>query len=607
MPAVTTPAVRYQVERDIAVVSICNPPVNALSASVRVELQRALCKAVADDQIHAIVLTGSNSTFVAGADIHEMGTEKANAAPKVRQLRELLTRCDKLTVAAMHGNALGGGLELALACDARVATAHCQFGFPEVKLGILPGAGGTQLLPRLVGPRIALRLLTTGIFISTSEAVGLGIIDAIVLDACRGAIAFAREALDNKAPVSAHRRQSAPQMGGAQEICNEFRRRISKVSPGYLAPLAIVDCVEAACTLTPEEGLALEGDKLQQLRRSDQHAALRCLFLSERAARQLPTRLEESVGRRIERIAILSDDYPMKDFKSELEKCGIGTTVVSIEQLLSRGDGRANTTLGDATDATTTVAGNRPEQFDLLLLSPDQVTDSCLGQLKELAGSVEPHTIFGFSTWIEGRFDRIMDALGPERALGLNWMSAQNGKRLLHIVAAEPASDALVIGLLALGKRLGVPTVLSHRADPVLRMCRSYLAQADSLLDDGVPAKRIDQVAEEFGMSCGPLKFRDRIREEAAEALKYSGRIGSRELRGERVISANGPRHFDDEEIRLRLFLSLAAEGSRCLEEGVVERAGDLDVAWVNGLGFPDYRGGPMYWGRQVKKLRSSR
>lgn len=603
MPAVTPPAVRYRVEQDIAVVSIYNPPVNALSASVRVELQQALAEAVADDLIHAIVLTGSNSTFVAGADIREMGTEKANAAPKVRQLRELLTRSEKLTVAAIHGNALGGGLELALACDARVATALCRFGFPEVKLGILPGAGGTQLLPRLVGPRIALRLLTTGVFISTSEAIGLGLIDAVVLDACSGAIALAREALDNKAPGSAHRRRSAIQVGDAQESCNEFRQRIGKVSPGYLAPLAIIDCVEAACTLTPEEGLALEADKLEQLRRSDQHAALRRLFLSERAARRLPTRLEESVGRGIERIAILSDDCPVKDFKSDLEKCGIGTAVVSIEQLLSSRDGRANSTLGDAADATTTVAGNRSERFDLLLLPPDQVTDSCLAKLKVLAGMIEPRTIFGFSTWIEGGFDRIMDALGPERALGLNWMSAKNGRRLLHIVAADPASDTLIVDLLALGKRLGVPTVLSHGADPVLRMCRSYLAQADSLLEDGVSAKRIDQVAEEFGMSCGPLKFRDHLSEEAAEALKHNGHIG----RDERVTSGSGPHYFDDEKICRRLFLSLAAEGTRCLEEGLVERAGDLDVAWVNGLGFPDYRGGPMSWGRQVQKSRSSR
>lgn len=276
--------IHYEVHGDIAVATLRNPPVNALSGLLRVELFKALQHAEDNAGVKAVVLRGENAAFSAGADIREMGTANARIEPSVRALHDHIERMRTLTVAAISGSALGGGLELALACDARIADASAQFGLPEVKLGILPGAGGTQRLPHLVGCEIALDLLTSGRLVTAQEALVLGIVDALLPDLRDAGLEYTRRILlqtpqERSANISAHRSAQA-------ELFERRREEIAASAPGFAAPLAIIDCVEAAVFRGPDEGLALELTKLAELRRNPQHKALRHLFLAERKARK---------------------------------------------------------------------------------------------------------------------------------------------------------------------------------------------------------------------------------------------------------------------------------------------------------------------------------
>lgn len=270
----------YQIDGDIAVATLRNPPVNALGGALRVELIKALQAAENDTNVGIIILRGNGGVFSAGADIREMGTATARLEPSVRGLHDYIERMKTFTVAAVSGNALGGGFELALACDARIADKTARFGLPEVKLGLLPGAGGTQRLPQLVGSDIALDLLTSGRSLSTDEALGLGIIDAVVQSLDEEQLHQARAARDK-------RRTPALPKQSTQVSFDIYRSRLAASAPGFVAPLAIVDCVEAAATGDRDAGFATESRKLAELRKNPQHEALRYLFLAERSARKV--------------------------------------------------------------------------------------------------------------------------------------------------------------------------------------------------------------------------------------------------------------------------------------------------------------------------------
>ncbi|HET6969799.1 MAG TPA: enoyl-CoA hydratase-related protein, partial [Phenylobacterium sp.] len=280
-------SVDYSLAGDVAVLTVNHPPVNALSHSVREGLWDGVQRALADDGVKALVIRGGGTTFVAGADITEFGTPKSRAEPRLQDIQTALEESPKPTVAAIHGTALGGGLELALTCHARVAVASAKVGLPEVKLGLLPGAGGTVRLPRLVGPQAALELITSGEHVPAARAQALGVVDAIVPDIDEAAVAYARKLAAEGAPTPVMAREDKVR-GVDAALFDAFRKSIGKKARGQTAPYKIIDCIEAACARSAADALAFERTAFEELLNGDQRKALIHVFFAEREARKIP-------------------------------------------------------------------------------------------------------------------------------------------------------------------------------------------------------------------------------------------------------------------------------------------------------------------------------
>ena len=280
-------AVDYDVDGEVAVLTVNQPPVNALSHAVRSGVHEGLQRALADDAVKAVVLMGGGTTFIAGADIGELGTPKSREFPRLQDLQEAFEASPKPTVAALHGTALGGGLELAMTCHDRVAVATAKVGLPEVKLGLLPGAGGTVRLPRLAGPKAALEIITSGDHVPADRALELGVVDEIVDDLRAGAVARARKLVAEGAPPPVIAREDKVR-GVDPALFDDFRKSIAKKARGQTAPYKIIDCIEAACTKPAAEAVAFERAAFQELLDGDQRKALIHYFFAEREARRIP-------------------------------------------------------------------------------------------------------------------------------------------------------------------------------------------------------------------------------------------------------------------------------------------------------------------------------
>ena len=641
-----------------AILRIDHPPVNVLSHSVRAGLVEALARAAADEEVSAIVLLCSGRTFIAGADITEFGTPAIVASPSIWDMITALETSPKPVVAAMHGTALGGGLETALACHGRVALASTKMGLPEVQLGILPGAGGTQRLPRLTGPGFAIDCIASGRSIDAAQALEAGLIDAIVEDLEVGAIAHALSLARQGLPVPVLQRQALVS-GYGEDYFAAARSRVAAKARGALAPLAIVDCIEAACTRPGAEGLLYEQQRALELMAGPQHAALKYYFFAEREARKIPGIAETSGA--IRTVAVIGSGTMGGGIAMACANAGFPVRLVDIDQAaLDRGMGviaknyaasvaRGSTPQGRADAALGRIGGQvgYGGLVDVDLAIEAVFEDLTLKQrvFAELDRATGPDAILATNTSTLD-IDAIARATSrPDKVVGMHFFSPANVMRLLENVRGSLASAETVGQAMAFGRALGKVTVLAGNCDGFIgnRMLRFYTDMTDYLLEAGATPERIDRVATDFGMPMGPCAMWDMVgidtgvllrksRWAAAapgdrmspilERLAEAGRVGQKAGKGfyayegrekrvdpeTRAIIAEVMRERggeaaslpSDEEIRDRLFFPLVNEGARELEDGTALRAGDIDVVWVNGYGFPAHKGGPMWWGQAI-------
>ncbi|MDF8334952.1 3-hydroxyacyl-CoA dehydrogenase NAD-binding domain-containing protein [Novosphingobium cyanobacteriorum] len=652
-------AVAYEVDGEVAVLTVNYPPVNALSAATRTGLGEGIERAQADEAVKAIVILGGGKTFIAGADITEFGTEKSKAKPQLKDLQKMLENSPKLTIAAIHGTALGGGLELALTAHSRVAVASAKVGLPEVNLGILPGAGGTQRLPRLTGVEVGIDLITSGKHVPAAKALDLGVVDAIVDDVRTGAIAYAREAL-------ASGKTFVPVIERNEKITNvdpavfaEARKTVGKKARGKIAPMVIIDCIEAACTRPAVEALAFEAEKFQELYASDQRGALMHYFFAERQARKIPGIPADIQPKPINSCAIIGAGTMGGGIAMSFANAGIPVTILDLSQeALDRGMGVVTKNYGISVSRGSMSQDKMDKALSLItpttnyddLAQCDIVIEAALERMdvkKEIFARLDklmkPGAILATNTSYLS-IDEIASATTrPGDVVGCHFFSPANVMKLLENVRSAVTSPETIVTVMEMGKRIGKVPVLAGSTEGFIgnRMLQYYTGEAEFLLEQGATPEQIDRVATRFGMAMGPLSMRDMAgmdmaavsrKERSAnmpagerlspilERLVAAGRCGQKTGKGyyryegrekfsdpetmeiiEGVAKEFGitRREFTDDEVEARLFAPLVNEGAKEIEDGTAIRASDIDVTWVNGYGFPVHRGGPMYWGEK--------
>ena len=649
-----TSPVSTSLSGDIAVVTIDNPPVNALGHAVRAGLAAALTAAEADAAVRAIVLKCAGRTFVAGADITEFG--KPLEPPGLDQVIAQIGGMSKPVVAAIHGTALGGGLELALGCHYRIAVTQAQFGLPEVKLGLLPGAGGTQRLPRVLGVLPALEIMVSGEFIGAERALAGGLIQRIVPDLDEAALAFARDIRDARPlPLVAADGGKLEDARANPGAIDEFARSIARKSRGFKAPAAIVDCVKAALDRPFADGLAYERQRFMELMASPESAAQRYAFFAEREAGKVPGLAGDTPVLPIRRAAVIGAGTMGGGIAMNFANAGIPVTLIETgAEALERG----LKTIRANYEATARRGGMTPAEAEARIgritgsltleaaADADIVTEAVfeeMGLKKELFGKldriVRPDTILASNTSTLD-VDTIAAATSrPERVLGTHYFSPANVMKLLEIVRGKATAPSVLASTLALARKLRkVPVVVGVCYGFVgNRMLHRRSDQVESLLLEGASPAELDQALLDFGFPMGPCAMADlagidvswRIRRglgltaPVSDRLHDAGRLGQKtgagffryepgnrapipdpavdaiiaEAAAERGINR---RSIPLDEILARLLYPMINEAAHILDEGVALRASDVDIVWFYGYGWPVYRGGPMYWADRI-------
>ena len=653
--------VSYEIRGDIGIIWINNPPVNALSQALRDGIFGAV-KAAQNDATKALLLICQGRTFIAGADISEFG--KAPTEPSFNDVLETIELSSKPVIAAIHGTALGGGLETALACHYRCAVKSAMVGLPEVKLGLLPGAGGTQRVPRLTGVEAAIKLITSGTPIKAQAAVGLHLIDHIIDgdDLLEGALAYAEQLIASHAPLLRARDKSIDAASFDAGIFDNSRQQLSRRARGQLAPQRIVDCIEAAATLPFDEGLATEQRHFAECIESSQSAAMRHMFFAQREANKIKGLGKETTKRPIQSVAIIGGGTMGGGIAMNFANVGIPVTMLEInDEALQRGLG-----IIDKNYSVTVKKGKLSEEqkqgcLSLIsgttdyqdLANADLVIEAVFENLEikqqvfaTLDKVCKPGAILATNTSYQDVNAIAAATQRPEDVIGLHFFSPANIMKLLEIVRAEKTSDEVIATSMAVAKAIGKVPVLSGVCFGFIgnRMLSQYGREAQLCLIEGASAEQIDRVMENYGMAMGPLAVTDlagidigyKVREGLsaeekgdprsyciADALVEQGRLGQKSGAGfyqydpqtrarisdPEVVALIADqaakygisrRDFSDEEILDRLLLPLINEGAKILQEGIAQRPGDIDVVYVFGYGFPVYHGGPMHYADHI-------
>ncbi len=651
--------VSYSSEDRVAVLTVDSPPVNALSHVVRAGLAEGLRRA-ADDEVDAVVLTCAGQTFIAGADIGEFHNGMFFAEPTLLGVIALIENSRKPVVAAIHGTALGGGFEVALACHWRVAVRDARFGFPEVHLGALPGGGGTQRFTRLVGPELALDCILSGKQFAAPDALEWGAIDEIVDDLRTEAIDFAKTVVAERRPLRLVSTRAGKVAGVDPQLFTDARAMVARRYRGLDAPPAIIDCIEAACTLPPEAGFNVENERFNALRDGVQNRALVYQFFAERDVRKIPDMPKGVKPLPIRSVGIIGAGAMGGGIAMCFANAGIPVTLVDangdaleygcgvIEKNYARSVARGSRTRGQMDKALGLIARSLDYESlggaDLVVEAVFEdmaVKKDVFARLDKIAA---PHMILATNTSTLD-IDEIASVTSrPGKVVGTHFFSPANVMRLLENVRGAKTSYETIATVMALAKPLRKIAVLAGNCDGFIgnRMVAFYVAEANYLLEDGATPDEIDRAMEDFGMAMGPLAMIDlagldvlHLMDKAHAAkrpageraspildrLYERGRLGQksgagyyrydgRERSGDPDVIALieetseelgiTRRHVPPEDIVARLLHPLINEGLRILEEGVALRPGDIDVVYVAGYGFPKYRGGPMFWGQTI-------
>jgi len=663
--------VRYEMKDRVAVLTIDNPPVNALAQGVWEAVDLAVARAAGDAGVEAIVLTGAGQTFVAGADINVFKTLKTREQSLERSARThaMLKRLEdapKPLVAAIHGNALGGGLELAMACHYRVATKDAKVGQPEVLLGIIPGAGGTERLPRLCGPSMALEMCTQGKPVSASKALAAGIIDRVVEgDLLEGAIAFA------KARASAREIRKTRSIAittddskKGLEACELARGSLSKMTRGAVAPYAAVNAIEAAMMLGFDAGSLRERELFADCVVSTESRALRHLFFAEREAAKVPDVPKDTPVADITRAAVVgagtmgggiamtyaNAGIPvlLKDVDEAALQRGLATIRSNYESSVSKGKLTAEALERTMALITPTTSYEGFDTVDIVVEAVFEDMELKKSTFAELGRVTRPDCVLASNTSTLD-IDELAQSSGRSRqVIGHHFFSPANVMRLLEIVRGRQTSREAIATSLKLAKRLSkVGVVVGNCFGFVAnRMLAYYMREAYLLLEEGAGVAQIDRALTDFGLPVGPFGMQDiagidvgaRIRQylassgkarvegpqsEVPDRLFQMGRYGQKTGAGwykyeagsrtripdpliDRLAAEAAARRgvarkpIGDDEIVARVMTALANEGARVLEEGYALRAGDIDVIYCYGFGFPRHRGGPMFYADTV-------
>ncbi|CCE02669.1 3-hydroxyacyl-CoA dehydrogenase NAD-binding domain-containing protein [Bradyrhizobium sp. STM 3809] len=639
----------------IGIVTIDSPPVNALSAAVRGGILDNVKAAIDDPAIKAIVLTCGGRTFIAGADITEFG--KPPKLPALNDVLSTIENSPKPVIAAIHGTALGGGLEVALACHYRVATKDSKLGLPEVKLGLLPGAGGTQRLPRAVGPELAVKMIVGGDPISAAEAHKAGLIEEIVEGPASGGVEFARKVVAENRPLRKLRDDDSKIAAAKADrsIFTNAVAAITKKSRGLEAPFAAADAVGYAIDLPFDEGLKREREGFLKLLTSDQSKAQRYAFFAEREAAKIAGVPEGTKGRKVERVAIIGAGTMGGGIAMSFANAGIPVTLIeTAEEQLKRGMGIMQKNW-EATAARGGIPADAPAKRMALIdgkVGLENVKDADLvieavfetmAVKKEVFGKLDqyakPGAVLASNTSYLNIDAIAAETSRPQDVLGMHFFSPANVMKLCEIVRADKtAPDALVTAVSIARKIAKVPAVVGV-CDGFVgnRMLAQRGKQAEKLLFEGALPQQVDAVVTKFGMPMGPFAMgdlagldigwrsrKDRgIKSEIADALCEAGRFGQKTGKGyykyesgsraplpdpdvEKLIDETlaklglKRRNVSDEEILERMMYPMINEGAKILAEGIAARPSDIDVVWLYGYGWPIYRGGPMYWADSV-------
>ena len=636
---------------NVLVLTSDNPPVNALGQAVRQGLKEGIEQAASDSEIEAVVIRCDGRTFFAGADITEFG--KPPQGPSLPEVCDAIEASDKPVVAAIHGTALGGGCEVALACHYRVAVPSAKLGLPEVKLGLIPGAAGTQRLPRLVGAEAALPLVVMGNPIAAKKAQGIGLVDELVGEdsLADDAIAFARSKIGQPIPRTS---EMANNQDGVKnpDLFDEFRAKNGRKLQGFDAPNAGIEAVKAAGEMSFEDGVKKERELFGKLMSGTQSAAMRHYFFAERAANKIDDVPSDTPLIDVKKVGIIGAGTMGGGIAMNFLSAGIPVTILEMKQdALDRGTGtmrknyentaKRGRMTGEQVEGamgllTPTLDYDDLADCDLVIEAVYENMDVKKEVFAKLDEVVKDGAILASNTSYLN-IDEIATATDrPGYVIGLHFFSPANVMKLLEVVRGEKTRDDVLATAMKLSKKIGKVAAVSGVCPGFIgnRMLSKRQEQANQLILEGAKYWEVDEVLLDFGFPMGPFQMGDLAGLDIGwhrdpskvttvrEALCAKGRFGQKAGKGfydydesrqrtpsdevQQIIAdfaekeGNAQREISKDEIRERLLYPMVNEGAKILEEGMAQRASDIDVVWINGYGWPLYTGGPMFWADTV-------
>jgi len=639
---------------NVAILTLNSPPVNALSANVREGLDKGIKEAIVNSNVDAIVLICDGRTFIAGADISEFGKEPKG--PSLFEVQEELENSPKPIIAAIHGTALGGGLEVALTCHYRIAVPSAKCGLPEVSLGLLPGAGGTQRLPRLVGVEQALKMVTSGIHLSADKCFKSGLIDKLATEnhLLEDSISFAKEIVSENKPLKKVRDidEKVTAARGNDQLFNDFRNSISRKTRGFLAPEYNIQCIEAAVNKPFDEGIKVERDLFLKLVTGNQSAAQRYFFFSQRQVAKIPDIPKETEKLPIKDVGIIGAGTMGGGIAMNFANAGIPVTIIEQSQeILDKGIGiirknyentasKGRISIDDVEKRMNLINGdvsiNSLAEKDLIIEAVFENMDLKKEIFSKLNNVAKKGAILATNTSGLDINEIASTTDSPENVIGLHFFSPANVMKLLEIVRGEKTSNEVIATSMTMAKSIGKVAALVGVCPGFVgnRILAQRQREANKLILEGALPWDIDDALFEFGFPMGPFAMSDLAGldigwnkensrgETIREKLCENDRFGQKSGKGFYIYDENRKkspdpeveeliisfaqekqikrRSINKEEIIERCLYPMINEGFKILEEGMAIRASDIDIIWINGYGWPVYEGGPMFYGNLI-------